>query len=76
MTGADEDEQRIRATYGTNFERLIEIKKVYDADNMFRVSRNITPPARATGSGKPRQPQVDRVLATDPGARSRLFASL
>ena len=59
-----------------NAERLIEIKKVYDADNMFRVSRNITPPARATGSGKPRQPQVDRVLATDPGARSRLFASL
>jgi FAD/FMN-containing dehydrogenase len=40
---ADEDEQRIHATYGTNFERLAEIKKVYDPDNMFRVNRNITP---------------------------------
>jgi hypothetical protein len=42
---ADEDEQRIHATYGTNFERLTEIKKVYDPDNMFRVNRNITPSA-------------------------------
>ena len=40
---ADEDEQRIRATYGTNFERLTEVKKVYDPDNMFRSNRNITP---------------------------------
>lgn len=40
---AEEDEQRIHATYGTNFERLTEIKKVYDPDNMFRVNRNITP---------------------------------
>jgi FAD/FMN-containing dehydrogenase len=42
---ADEDEQRIQATYGTNFDRLTEIKKIYDPDNMFRVNRNITPSA-------------------------------
>ena len=42
---ADEDEQRIRATYGANLERLAEIKKVYDPDNMFRVNRNIAPSA-------------------------------
>jgi FAD/FMN-containing dehydrogenase len=42
---ADEDELRIHATYATNFERLTEIKKVYDPDNMFRVNRNITPSA-------------------------------
>ena len=43
---ADEDEHRIRATYGANFERLTEIKKVYDPDNMFRVNRNIPPVIR------------------------------
>jgi FAD/FMN-containing dehydrogenase len=42
---ADEDEQRIQATYGTNFDRLTEIKKIYDPDNMFRVNRNIPPSA-------------------------------
>jgi FAD/FMN-containing dehydrogenase len=37
----DEDEARIRATYGANLERLIEIKRKYDPDNLFRVNRNI-----------------------------------
>jgi FAD/FMN-containing dehydrogenase len=38
---ADEDEQRIRATYGANFDRLVEVKKAYDPENLFRVNRNI-----------------------------------
>ena len=38
---ADEDETRLRATYGANFNRLVEIKKRYDPDNLFRVNRNI-----------------------------------
>ena len=38
---ADEDEERIRATYGANFDRLVEIKKKYDPDNLFRANRNI-----------------------------------
>jgi hypothetical protein len=33
--------QRIRATYGANFERLVEVKKRYDPDHFFRVNRNI-----------------------------------
>lgn len=40
---ADEDEERIRATYGANFDRLIAIKKSYDPDNVFRSNRNIRP---------------------------------
>jgi FAD/FMN-containing dehydrogenase len=40
----DEDEQRVRATYGTNFDRLAAIKHKYDPDNLFRVNRNITLP--------------------------------
>ncbi len=38
---ADEDSDRVRASYGTNFDRLVEIKKTYDPDNLFRSNRNI-----------------------------------
>jgi FAD/FMN-containing dehydrogenase len=40
---ADEDEDRIRATYGTNFDRLVQVKQRYDPDNRFRSNRNIRP---------------------------------
>ncbi len=38
---ADEGDERVRATYGTNYDRLVEIKKSYDPDNLFRSNRNI-----------------------------------
>jgi FAD/FMN-containing dehydrogenase len=38
---ADEDDERIRATYGANFERLLEIKERYDPGNLLRANRNI-----------------------------------
>ena len=38
---ADEGSERVRASYGTNFDRLVEIKKKYDPDNLFRSNRNI-----------------------------------
>lgn len=41
---ADEDSERVRASYGTNFDRLVEIKKSYDPDNLFRSNRNIRMP--------------------------------
>jgi len=41
----DEGEDRIRATYGKNFNRLAKIKKRYDPANLFRVNQNI-PPAK------------------------------
>jgi FAD/FMN-containing dehydrogenase len=44
---ADEDEQRLRATYGPNFDRLAEAKRTYDPENLFRRNRNIPPRARA-----------------------------
>jgi FAD/FMN-containing dehydrogenase len=37
----DEGEERVRKTYGDNYERLVEIKKKYDPDNFFRVNQNI-----------------------------------
>jgi FAD/FMN-containing dehydrogenase len=38
---ADEDDARIRATYGANFDRLVQVKQKYDPNNLFRVNRNI-----------------------------------
>ena len=38
---ADEDDARVRATYGANFERLVQVKAKYDPRNLFRVNRNI-----------------------------------
>ena len=42
-----EGDDRIRATYGDNFERLAQIKAKYDPDNFFRVNQNIRPNAGA-----------------------------
>jgi hypothetical protein len=40
---ADEGDDRIRASYGKNFDRLAAVKKVVDPDNVFRVNRNVSP---------------------------------
>ena len=39
----DEGEDRIRAAYGPNYERLVTLKNKYDATNFFRVNQNIRP---------------------------------
>ena len=39
----DEGQERIRATYRDNFERLVSIKNEYDPTNLFRVNQNIRP---------------------------------
>jgi FAD/FMN-containing dehydrogenase len=39
----DEGEDRVKKTYGDNYERLAAIKKNYDPDNLFRVNQNIEP---------------------------------
>jgi hypothetical protein len=40
-----EGEDRIRATYGDNYERLARIKAKYDPENFFNVNQNIQPAA-------------------------------
>jgi hypothetical protein len=39
----EEGEDRIRAAYGDNYERLQEVKAEYDPDNFFDVNQNIEP---------------------------------
>jgi FAD/FMN-containing dehydrogenase len=46
---ADDDSTRTGAAYGTNYQRLQQVKADYDPDNLFRVNRNI-PPAGIEGS--------------------------
>lgn len=41
---ADEDEsERTGAAYGTNYERLIEVKNAWDPQNLFRLNMNVAP---------------------------------
>ena len=39
----DEGQERVQATYGSNYGRLAKIKAHYDPENFFRVNQNIRP---------------------------------
>lgn len=39
----DEGQERVKASYKHNYERLMNIKKTYDPENLFRVNQNIKP---------------------------------
>jgi hypothetical protein len=41
----DEGQDRVRASYRDNYQRLAEVKAAYNPDNVFRVNHNIAPQA-------------------------------
>jgi FAD/FMN-containing dehydrogenase len=43
MDAADEGQDRVRASYGANYDRLAALKAKYDPTNLFRVNQNIKP---------------------------------
>ncbi|ELZ83539.1 FAD linked oxidase domain-containing protein [Haloferax gibbonsii ATCC 33959] len=40
-----EGNERVRAAFGDNYDRLVELKRQYDPENLFRVNQNIAPRA-------------------------------
>ena len=40
---ADDDQSRIKANYKGNYDRLVDVKRKYDPDNLFHLNQNIKP---------------------------------
>ena len=60
----EEGEDRVKATYGDNYERLTAIKAKYDPHNLFRVNQNIKPEMKdvvAWSSSKSALPEGENI---------------
>jgi FAD/FMN-containing dehydrogenase len=55
----EEGQDRIRATYGDNFEQLMAVKRKYDPTNFFRVNQNIAPVSLHEGETARPRPALD-----------------
>jgi hypothetical protein len=39
----DADGERIRAAYGDNYDRLVQVKNEWDSENLFRTTHDVEP---------------------------------
>ena len=44
---SSDDDHRVAANYGANYERLAAVKATYDPDNLFHINQNIEPSGRS-----------------------------
>jgi Berberine and berberine like len=42
LLGTDEA-HRVKAAYGSNYDRLVQLKRKWDPENLFRTNHNISP---------------------------------
>ena len=49
---ADQDEERVRASYGEKYDRLAAIKAIWDPDNVFHHNANIRPAVAVDANGR------------------------
>ena len=40
---SEDDQERIKANYKGNYDRLVDVKRKYDPDNLFHLNQNIKP---------------------------------
>ena len=69
----DEGQERVRASYRDNYDRLAEIKAKYDPDNFFRVNQNIEPKRVGRSRRRPRPGRRPRGRAR--GTRRRRWST-
>ena len=62
----DEGDDRVKKTYGDNYERLVAIKKKYDPGNLFRVNQNIKPSIVVAALVRERRTKHRRLTQTPP----------
>jgi FAD/FMN-containing dehydrogenase len=51
---SDTGDDRVRSSYGENYERLVELKDEYDPGNMFHLNQNIRPSSEAVARAESR----------------------
>jgi Berberine and berberine like len=49
----DEGQDRVRASYRDNYDRLAQTKGRYDPENVFCINQNIRPPEKPQSAGPP-----------------------
>ena len=65
----DEGQDRVRASYRGNYDRLARVKDRYDPDNVFHINQNIPPaPSPASGGRVPRVSECRAPAGAGPGA--------